>query len=173
MLYMEGVTRQRLVLIINVHKSAFHPHTSKVLCKPPMFSKHPHSPKRKCGRAEMCPASPRSLHGAGSDAWQMSLEGISVLERSQRCGQWDFPSSHTSCTSFLHRWLDLKALAFSLDCVSLGGAPSLCFLMHYYWYCIFIAVVCIQGVGVLIKFSSRVVQSSLLVQSLRVMSFLP
>lgn len=153
------------VLFIHIHP--------KELCKPPMFSKHPHSPKRKCGRAEMCPASPRSLRGAGSDAWQMSLEGISVLERSQRCGQWDFPSSHTSCTSFLHRWLDLKALAFSLDCVSLGGAPSLCFLMHYYWYCIYIAVVCIQGVGVLIKFSSRVVQSSLLVQSLRVMSFLP
>lgn len=156
------------VLFIHIHP--------KVLCKPPMFSKHPHSPKRKCGRAEMCPASPRSLRGAGSDAWQMSLEGISVLERSQRCGQWDFPSSHTSCTSFLHRWLDLKALAFSLDCVSLGGAPSLCFLMHYYWYLyigIYIAVVCIQGIGVLIKFSSRVVQSSLLVQSLRVMSFLP
>lgn len=156
------------VLFIHIHP--------KVLCKPPMFSKHPHSPKRKCGRAEMCPASPRSLRGAGSDAWQMSLEGISVLEQSQRCGQWDFPSSHTSCTSFLHRWLDLKALAFSLDCVSLGGAPSLCFLMHYYWYLyigIYIAVVCIQGIGVLIKFSSRVVQSSLLVQSLRVMSFLP
>lgn len=51
----------------------------------------------------------------------------SLLERSRRCGQWDFPSSHTSCTSFLHRWLDLKVLAFSLDCVSLGSVPSLAF----------------------------------------------
>lgn len=50
----------------------------KVLCKPPMFSKHPHSPERKCSHAEMCPAIPRSLRGAGSDAWQMSLEGISA-----------------------------------------------------------------------------------------------
>lgn len=29
MLYMEGVTRRWLVLIIGVHKSAFHPHTSQ------------------------------------------------------------------------------------------------------------------------------------------------
>lgn len=107
------------VLFIHIHP--------KVLCKPPMFSKHPHCPKRKCSHAEMCPAIPRSLGGAGSDAWQMSLEGISALKRSRCCGQWDFPSSHTSCTSFLHRWLDLKALAFSVDCVSLSDLVPLLF----------------------------------------------
>lgn len=58
------------VLFIHTHP--------KVLCKPPMFSKHPHSPKRKCSHGEMCPAIPRRLRGAGSDAWQMSLEGISA-----------------------------------------------------------------------------------------------
>lgn len=41
----------------------------------------------------------------------MSLEGISVPERCRRCGQRDFPSSHTSCAGFLRRWLDLKTLA--------------------------------------------------------------
>lgn len=43
----------------------------------------------------------------------MSLEGISVLERSWRCGQWDFPSSHASCAGFLQQWLELKMLALA------------------------------------------------------------
>ena len=61
----------------------------------------------------MCPAIPRSLRGAGSDARQMSLEGISAPERSRRCGQWDFPSSRAGYAGFLHRWLDLKMLALA------------------------------------------------------------
>lgn len=141
------------VLFIQIHP--------KVLCKPPMFSKHPRSPKRKRSRAEMCPAVPRSLRGAGSDAWQMSLEGISVPEQSRPLWSVGLPFQSHRLRRLPASVAGFENVGLSLDCVLLGGAPSPCFLMHYYEYNnIYITALCIQGVDALIKlFSSIVVQS--------------